>query len=768
MNIVKKLCIFLVLILITPSGVAAEYVWAEGPSVNIVSLGCEGTDRAGDIFCESEDVFLETEIRNERDVDYEVSLTCMVSDTHGQVVWTNGENFILKANSRMVRGIYPRPENQYGSFDVKLTLSGNFGTVERTGSYTKTVTPNQKNSEIGYATHFGYPIDNIDDLLPVVKNSGAGIIRDGIKWSEVEKTRGVFEIPAYYDDYVNKLVESGVTVIIQLGFHNETMDGSGGLKLYETDNGFPNDATSLKAYADYVSFVAEHFKGRISIFEIWNEPNALYYLNLGRDAADYAALLKAGYEAIKDVNAEAKVLGGVITSPKAAATRDWTEDFFESDGGLYLDAFCIHPYRDSGYYMDENEKVWQGLLQEYKAWNFDEMVSFVKECMTSAGIGDKKIVITEIGTSSSEVTSDDFGNYTEHEQAVSLARIAAMSQANADVDYTCFYNLRERTGNTYSIAYGNIDYGYNGKPAYVAVTNYNKHTAGTEYADKLSSNGNFTAYQFKKENEKQVYVLWANAKNNKTATVTYKEEASLQEAVLSYSGTDLTLKVPSGRTTELFDLYGNQIEYSENTPYTFGEAPVYLVCRQETSPEIVRDGDFLKVCGKTEKTNETVTLIAKKRGILKEDIVYVDQQNTDYDMRYDFRFCAEDNFLYEIYVYTGELQKLQTAVSGYDIDVTYYIGETVLKDASQIKAGENLKAVLSITKKQDSPKLLFMGAAYGTKKSLLTADLTTVDWSVGDTAAAEIEIPVDELTDDINVMLWSEQLVPILQSLDLK
>lgn len=769
MNIVKKICIFLILILITGIGADAYCVQAEEPSVNIVSLGCGSFGRTGDIFCEGEDVFLETELRNGRDIDYEALLTVQVSDACGQVVWTNSESFILKAKSRMVRGIYPKPEKQYGSFDVKLTLSGNFGTTERTGGYTKTVTPNQKNGEIGYATHLGYPIDNIDDLLPVIKNSGAGVIRDGIKWSEVEKTKGVLEIPAYYDDYVNKLIDNGIQVIVQLGFHNEVMDGNGGLLLYESDNGFPNDETSLKAYADYVSFVAEHFKGRIDVFEIWNEPNAGYYLEMADDRTpqDYVRLLKTGYDAVKNSNPQATVLGGVVTSPRNPSTRNWIEDFFDNGGGEYFDAFCVHPYRDTGFYMDENEKEWQSDFT-YNAWDFDEMISFVKKCMTDAGVGSKKIVITEVGTSSSEVTGEDFGNYTEHQQAVSLTRIAAMSQANADIDYTCFYNLRERSGDTYSIGYGNISYGYNGKPAYAAVVNYNKHTAGSEYVDKMSSDGNFTAYQFKNENEKQIYILWANARNKKTANITYKRDGAIETAVLSYSGTDLTLTIPQDCTAELYDIYGNKLDYSENVAYTFNEAPIYLVCRQDMTPEITRNGDFLNICGRTEKANETVTLVAKKRGIFKEDIVYIDQQNTDSGMNYDFSFYAADNALYEVFVYDGEYHEIYPTVGGYEIDITYYIDNALLTDASQLNSGEKLKAVLSITKPDDLSNLIFIGAVYGTEKTLQLADLTPVERDGSDFAVAEVEVPVYENTEDIKVMLWNEEFRPIFESLDLK
>ena len=128
------------------------------------------------------------------------------------------------------------------------------------------------------------------------------------------------------------------------------------------------------------------------------------------------------------------------------------------------------------------------------------------------------------------------------------------------------------------------------------------------------------------------------------------------------------------------------------------------------TPEITRNGDFLNICGRTEKANETVTLVAKKRGIFKEDIVYIDQQNTDSGMNYDFSFYAADNALYEVFVYAGEYHEIYPTVGGYEIDITYYIDNVLLTDASQLNSGEKLKAVLSITKPDDLSNLIFIVA----------------------------------------------------------
>jgi hypothetical protein len=76
-----------------------------------------------------------------------------------------------------------------------------------------------------------------------------------------------------------------------------------------------NTWPSAYRYGQFVTAVAEHFKGRIDRYSIWNEPNWDTWLNPARHAPGiYRDLYTAGYKAIKAVDPDAKVLIGE-TSP---------------------------------------------------------------------------------------------------------------------------------------------------------------------------------------------------------------------------------------------------------------------------------------------------------------------------------------------------------------------------------------------------------------------------------------------------------------------
>ena len=66
-----------------------------------------------------------------------------------------------------------------------------------------------------------------------------------------------------------------------------------------------------KLYANFVRAAAEHFKGRVDRYSIWNEPNYPAWIAPQSESPKiYRALYTAGYDAIKSVDPAAQVLIG--------------------------------------------------------------------------------------------------------------------------------------------------------------------------------------------------------------------------------------------------------------------------------------------------------------------------------------------------------------------------------------------------------------------------------------------------------------------------
>ena len=95
-------------------------------------------------------------------------------------------------------------------------------------------------------------------------------------------------------------------------------------------------------YASALAFLAGHFKGRISAWEVWNEQNArMFWTNT---AAHYVEMLKATYPAIKKADPQALVISGGT----AHSDLGWFEQAYALGIKGSFDALGVHPYEASG------------------------------------------------------------------------------------------------------------------------------------------------------------------------------------------------------------------------------------------------------------------------------------------------------------------------------------------------------------------------------------------------------------------------------------
>jgi hypothetical protein len=91
----------------------------------------------------------------------------------------------------------------------------------------------------------------------------------------------------------------------------------------------------------FAALVAEHFKGRVGRYSIWNEPNMPYFLSPTKQAAGtYRALYLAGYKAVKGVDRRNEVLIGEL-----APRRDPLGFLARISGGLKADGLAYHPFQ---------------------------------------------------------------------------------------------------------------------------------------------------------------------------------------------------------------------------------------------------------------------------------------------------------------------------------------------------------------------------------------------------------------------------------------
>jgi hypothetical protein len=155
-------------------------------------------------------------------------------------------------------------------------------------------------------------------------------------------------------------------------------------------------AAYLDAFSDFSSAVANRYKGKISAYEIWNEPNYFQFWN-PVDAAAYTELLKAGYTAIKNPQTgdpSALVIGGVVgatqTTPFTLDPVTFVQQMYAAGAHGYFDALSFHPYGNLPFTDRDQNTILRTPIEQLEA---------IRAVMDANGDPSLKIWISEYGVS---------------------------------------------------------------------------------------------------------------------------------------------------------------------------------------------------------------------------------------------------------------------------------------------------------------------------------------------------------------------------------
>jgi hypothetical protein len=201
--------------------------------------------------------------------------------------------------------------------------------------------------------------------LDLVAKMGARWNRTDFSWSNIEPSQGEWDFERH-DRIVDRLIEQQIHPLAIL--------------LYDVPWAHPAHQ-HMDAWLTYVEKTVARYKDRVRYWEVWNEPNLMQFWE-NPDGADYAMLLKATYNKIKEIDPELTVLyGGVSGIP-----LDFIETSFKAGAAGCFDRFAFHPYRGE---FDTMERV----------ADYGREIRALQDLLERYGAGDKKLWITEMGLS---------------------------------------------------------------------------------------------------------------------------------------------------------------------------------------------------------------------------------------------------------------------------------------------------------------------------------------------------------------------------------
>ena len=398
-----------------------------------------------------------------------------------------------------------------------------------------------------------------------------------LKWDHIEPKPGRFDFTKT-DQHINRVLKTGMQMVQQLPpFPSTKWNSTAPPELAEQFPGFaglygimaypPKDP---EVFTYFVKETVKHYRNQIKVWEYLNEPlytthsfpntNQLDAATNGIPGADftvqdYIDLLKVMYTSVKEVDAEAKVIGGLSARPDLLST-----EFFQAGGLKYLDIFNLHIY--PGLRRPE------GYIQQ-----MEEMLAEMDKCSS----GKRPIWITEYAYFSSDMLPwepfiVDSGPWSanrllenEKQGGDYLVRYTTIMLAHG-VEKIFYHNgagisseVNENLANleSWMLAYEGVP-----RKAYVTqsvlsnMLGPNPQSIGS-WENPLSINGKSTknvfGYTFQC-GEQAVLIAWAPNPENSSQTWTIEKPDTIQA----------------------YDIMGNPIDLQR---IELGESPIYLVSK---------------------------------------------------------------------------------------------------------------------------------------------------------------------------------------------
>ncbi len=209
----------------------------------------------------------------------------------------------------------------------------------------------------------------VDRTFELARELGARYVRMQVPWEDIEihgrgdftdrrneATIGVVSSWAKYDRIVASAVAHNIELIMRVDRPPAwacergctTPEFRAGLAVDGNSTGPPDD---LADYGRFLATLVRRYRGQVRFFQIWNEPNLKNEWGWqDPKPADFLALLRVGYEAVKSANPEAVVLFPGLAptdglDPRAPMTElEYLDAIYTLGGAAYFDIMAAQNY----------------------------------------------------------------------------------------------------------------------------------------------------------------------------------------------------------------------------------------------------------------------------------------------------------------------------------------------------------------------------------------------------------------------------------------
>jgi len=240
--------------------------------------------------------------------------------------------------------------------------------------------------------------------LQLARDGGFHWVKQRFEWRNIEgKGKGEFEWNEP-DRIVDAILRAGLRIIARVDNQPKWASSS----IQWPGSGPPDNP---KDWSDFLTALATRYRGRITAYEIWNEPNLdREWGGKKPDPQAYAAMLKSSYQAIKSADPQALVVSAGMspttdTSEHAIPDMEYIRQMYADGARGSFDVLGVHA---AGYQADPCADPGM-VAQSPQLTNFDPSppdlrrvyafrhVEDVRALMVEQGDSDKQMGVLEMG-----------------------------------------------------------------------------------------------------------------------------------------------------------------------------------------------------------------------------------------------------------------------------------------------------------------------------------------------------------------------------------
>ena len=338
-----------------------------------------------------------------------------------------------------------RPDNSLAW--ISGTLIEQLGPVDEVSLVTGIPTPARRASGFVYGLHANL-YQSLDRTVAATKDVGFGWLALQVAWADVERAQGSIDW-GYLDGIIGSASTSGLKFMLIVTKAPAWARPAGA----PPSDGPPED---MNAYASFVGQLAARYCGKVGAIQVWQDPNLTF--NWGGqppDAAQYMAMLKLAYQAIKGNCPGTIVISGAPMPtggglPVAVDDVTYLDQMFRNGLSSACDAVGA---RLLGYnnppdarlgYSDPAEPDYKG----FRSFFFRDTLEAYRQVMTANGDGKKPIWVTEFGWPTG-VTAEPYYDYTAdntpEEQTAYTVRAYEIGRESGYIGAMFLWNLNWST-----------------------------------------------------------------------------------------------------------------------------------------------------------------------------------------------------------------------------------------------------------------------------------------------------------------------------------